>query len=64
MPVFGKGVPNSMKNWSDDRIAAVLTYIRQEWGNQAPAISTAKVKEVHDKEGAHKPWTAAELEKL
>ena len=64
MPVFGKGVPNSMKNWSDDRIAAVLTYIRQEWGNQAPAISTAKVKEVHDKEGARKPWTAAELEKL
>jgi mono/diheme cytochrome c family protein len=64
MPAFGKGVPASMKNWSDDRVAAVLTYIRHEFGNQAAPISTEKVAEVHAKEGAHKPFEAAELLKL
>ncbi len=64
MPAFGKGVPGSMKNWSDDRIAAVLTYIRQEWGNQAGPITTEKVAEIHGKEGARKQWDPAELEKL
>lgn len=64
MPPFGKGVPNSMKNWRDDQIAAVLTYIRQEWGNQAPPISAEKVAEIHNKDGAHGPYTAADLEKL
>jgi mono/diheme cytochrome c family protein len=64
MPAFGKGVPASMKNWRDDQIAAVLTYIRQEWGNKAPAITAEKVAEIHSKDGEHKPYTAAELEKL
>lgn len=64
MPGFGRGVPGSMKNWSDDRVAAVLTYIRQEWGNQAPPVSTEKVAEIRAKEGARQQWTVAELEKL
>lgn len=64
MPAFGKGVPGSMKNWSDDRIAAVLTYIRQEWGNQAGPISTEKVAEIHGKEGGRKAWDPAELAQL
>jgi len=61
MPAFGR-VAGSGFNWSDDRIAAVLTYIRQEWGNQAGPISTEKVTEIRNKEGAdRKAWTAAEL---
>jgi mono/diheme cytochrome c family protein len=63
MPAFGR-VAGSGYNWTDDKVAAVLTYIRQEWGNQAPPISTEKVAEIRAKEGDHKPWTAAELEKL
>jgi mono/diheme cytochrome c family protein len=63
MPAFGR-VAGSGYNWTDDKVAAVLTYIRQEWGNQAGPISTEKVAEVRAKEGDHKPWTAAELEKL
>jgi mono/diheme cytochrome c family protein len=63
MPAFGR-VAGSGYNWTDDKVAAVLTYIRQEWGNQAPPISTEKVAEVRAKEGDRKPWTAAELEKL
>ena len=63
MPAFGR-VAGSGYNWTDDKVAAVLTYVRQEWGNQAGPISTEKVAEVRAKEGDHKPWTAAELEKL
>lgn len=61
MPAFG---PGGAFNWSDDSIAAVLTYIRQEWGNSAPPITAAKVTEVRTKVGAHGAWTAADLEKL
>jgi len=35
MPAFG--------TLADEEIAAVLTYIRSEWGNQAPAITAATV---------------------
>ncbi|MEX2044600.1 MAG: cytochrome c, partial [Opitutus sp.] len=61
MPPAG---PGSGFNLSPERIAAVLTYVRQEWGNQAPAVSAEKVSEVRGKEGTRAPWTAAELEKL
>ena len=63
MPAFGR-VAGSGYNWTDDKIAAVLTYVRQEWGNQAGPITTEKVAEIRTKEGDHKPWTSAELEKL
>jgi mono/diheme cytochrome c family protein len=63
MPAFGR-VAGSGYNWTDDKVAAVLTYVRQEWGNQAGPISTEKVAEIRAKEGDHKPWSAAELEKL
>jgi mono/diheme cytochrome c family protein len=60
MPVFGK-VPGSGYNWSDDKIAAVLTYIRQEWGNNGSAVSTELVAAIRTKEGGRKEWTAEEL---
>ncbi|MCG8583670.1 MAG: hypothetical protein MI757_03065, partial [Pirellulales bacterium] len=31
---------------NDEELAAVLTFVRNTWGNQAPAVSPAKVKEV------------------
>ncbi|MBL9189314.1 MAG: cytochrome c [Opitutaceae bacterium] len=62
MPGFGQGTGF---NWSDDKIAAVLTYIRQEWGNKAGPIAVEKVTAVRTKEGARSAaWTAADLEKL
>ena len=63
MPAFGK-VPGGGYNWTDERIAQVLTYIRQEWGNTGGPITTAKVKEIREQGGAGtrtKPWTEAEL---
>lgn len=63
MPSFGK-VAGSGYNWSDDKIAAVLTYVRQEWGNAAGAITTEQVAAIRAKEGDRKAWTADELAKL
>lgn len=63
MPAFGK-VTGSGYNWGDDRIAAVLTYIRQAWGNQADAITTEQVAAIHAQEGNRREWTQEELQKL
>ena len=61
MPSFGK-VPGSGYNWRDDQIAAVLTYIRQEWGNTAGPVTPEQVTAIRTQEAARdKPWTAAEL---
>lgn len=62
MPAFGK-VPGGGYNWSEERISHVLTYIRQEWGNQAAPITKDKVAEVLAAEKARsKPWTQGELD--
>ena len=50
---------------TDDQIAAVLTYIRREWGNTASAIDVGTVKEVRGVTASHaRPWTEAELTRL
>ncbi|MFJ5297945.1 c-type cytochrome [Pseudomonas sp. NPDC088368] len=41
MPAFGW-------NLSDDNVADVLTYVRNTWGNAAPAVSSAEVKDVRE----------------
>lgn len=63
MPAFGQ-VPGSGYNWSDEKIAAVLTYVRQEWGNKAGPIDPAKVTALRKQEGDRKEWTEPELVKL
>ena len=56
---------NAMPAWtqlSDEQIAGVLTYIRSEWGNAAPPISTEYVKSIREKTADRTdPWTAKEL---
>jgi len=63
MPGFGLG---SGFNWSDEKVAHVLTYIRSEWGNAAPAVDVAKVTAARTQAaaGRTKPWTAVELEPI
>jgi mono/diheme cytochrome c family protein len=63
MPGFGVG---SGYNWNDERIAHVLTYIRQEWGNSAAPIDPARVTQIRTQDAAGRttPWTAKELEAL
>jgi len=64
MPIFGKGVTNSGYNWSDEKIAAVLTYVRQAFGNTSGAITAEKVAEIHAKDGDRKQMSQEELLKL
>ena len=63
MPRIGK-VSESGYNWSDDRIAAVLSYIRQEWGNKGSPITPEQVTAIHTKEGDRKEWSSDELLKI
>ena len=55
MPNMGAALP-------DDDLAAVLTYIRQSWGNKASAITPEQVKAVKAEVGNRTlPWSATEL---
>lgn len=63
MPAFGK-VAGSGYNWNEERIAAVLTYVRQEWGNKGSAITPEQVSAILSKEGNRKEWSQEELEKI
>ena len=49
MQVLGGNYNNAMPQWKqlhDEEIAAILTYIRSEWGNNAPAIDPAFVASI------------------
>lgn len=66
--VKGNTYNNAMPPWSqlkDEQIAAVLTYIRSEWGNAAPPISPEYVKTIRDQNAARRdPWTQKELQAI
>jgi len=61
MPVFGQ-VSGSAYNWSDEKIAAVLTYVRQEWGNKAGPVSADDVSAVRKATGDRKEMSEGELQ--
>jgi mono/diheme cytochrome c family protein len=47
---------------TDAQIAAVLTYVRREWGQSAASIDAAVVGEIRTATaGRARPWTAEEL---
>lgn len=55
MPAFGEA-------FSDEEIAAILTYLRREWGHAADAVAPATVAAVRAALGGREePWTEAEL---
>jgi mono/diheme cytochrome c family protein len=59
MPAFGPFPPLN----DDENLAAVLTYVRQAWGNNAPPVTPEQVQAVRAETSARTaPWTAAELE--
>lgn len=64
--VKGLQFNNTMVPWkdllSDAQIAAVLSFIRSEWGNKAPRVTPEQVKMIRDKTATRKQhWTAQEL---
>jgi len=67
--VAGAQYNNVMVPWrdtlKDEDVAAVLSYVRSEWGNKAPPVpveAVAKVREATKDKGA--PWTADELKQV
>jgi mono/diheme cytochrome c family protein len=61
MPAYG---PSTL-NWSDKDIAAVLSYVRQEWGNSADPVSPETVAAVRAETADRTvAWTPAELNAL
>jgi mono/diheme cytochrome c family protein len=62
MPAFG---PTGTFGWSDEKIAAVLTYVRQEWGDKASAITPEQVAAIRTAEANRtKAWIQDELLKI
>ena len=44
--LFGRGGMPAFRGLSDEEIAGIVTYIRQEWGNDASAVSPEFVTEI------------------
>jgi mono/diheme cytochrome c family protein len=62
MPAFG---PTGTFGWSDEKIAAVLTYVRSEWGNKAAPVTPEQIAAVRTAEASrNKAWTQDELLKI
>jgi mono/diheme cytochrome c family protein len=50
---------------NDEQVAAVVTFIRTEWGNKAGPVTPDQVKKIRDLEKTHDtPWTTEELKKI
>ena len=67
--VEGKDYNNAMASLGgmlkDEQIANVLTYIRSEWGNNAPEVKPETVARIRAEVGGRTaPWTSAELLKI
>lgn len=69
-PITVKGMPynNAMAAWnqlSDQQIAAVLTYVRSDWGNNAPPITSEFVAKIRaDTKPRTEAWTMPELKAI
>ena len=47
---------------TDEKIADVVTYVRQSWTNDAAPVTAAQVKQVRDKyQSQATMWTAKDL---
>lgn len=52
----------SFNHWKDKQIAAVLTYVRQEWSNKAEPVPESLITELRESiKGRNKPWKPEEL---
>ena len=67
--VAGKSVNNAMQAWegqyTDQQLAAILTYERSDFGNNAPPVPPEAVKQMREElKSRTEQWTYAELMKL
>ena len=64
--VKGQAFNNAMQPWegqyTDQQLAAILSYVRSDWGNNGPEIPPEAVKAMRDELKSRKDqWTLAEL---
>lgn len=68
LEVAGVTYDQPMPSWNvlkDDRLAAVLTYIRSSWGNEAEPVTAEAVAAIRrETSGRRRAWTAVELKAL
>jgi len=58
-------MPGQKEALSDEQIAAVLTYIRQSWGNDAGEVTVERVRELRAQYPArNKAWNQGELQSI
>ena len=65
--VKGQSYNNAMPPWAqlkDSDIAGILTYIRSEWGNNAPPITEEFVAKVRASTDRKDPWTQKDLKAI
>jgi mono/diheme cytochrome c family protein len=67
--VKGQQFNNVMAPWGkvlkDEQIAAVLTYVRNEWGNKAPPITKDFVAKIREQtKDRTEPWSQKELQSI
>jgi mono/diheme cytochrome c family protein len=67
--VEGKPFNNSMQAWedqyTDSQLASILTYVRSDWGNNAPPITSDMVKQIRAEfKDRKEQWTWPEIEKM
>jgi mono/diheme cytochrome c family protein/glucose/arabinose dehydrogenase len=56
-------MPGFAAAFDDEKIAAIATYIRREWGNQATAVLPAQVAALRRENASRSlPWTGIELQ--
>lgn len=66
-PITVTGLPfnNAMPPWGavlkDEDIAAVVSYIRSEWGNKASPVTAKQVEAIRAQVADHAPWSPDEL---
>ncbi len=61
---FNSVMPPPMPPLTDREVADVLTYVRNEWGNQAAPVTVEAVAALRAMGGRPTPWTWAELGQL
>jgi mono/diheme cytochrome c family protein len=67
--VKGQAFNNAMQAWegqyNDQQLAAILTYIRSDWGNNGTPVTAEMVKQIRDEiKDRKEQWSWAELQKL
>ncbi len=61
---FNNRMPAFQDKLSNEEIAAVITFVRSQWGNSAPAVTPAQVDSIRLRNAGRGEWSASELSTL